>query len=95
MKRSHAVNLILLTSAVAALEGCTRQQCVDENRMVVDDRICQNPSAYPGFHGYRWYTTSYFNSAPVGSTATPAGTVRGVFGGAGEAAGHGSGGAGE
>ena len=58
--------------------------------MVVDDRICQNPSAYSGGgHGYRWYTTSYFNSAPVGSTATPAGTVRGVFGGAGEASGHG------
>jgi hypothetical protein len=92
VKRSRAVNLILLTSAVAALEGCTRQQCVDENRVVVDDRICQNPSAYAGGgHGYRWYTTSYFNSAAVGSRATDAGTVHGVFGGAGEAAGHGGG----
>jgi hypothetical protein len=89
VKRSRAVDLILLTSAVAALEGCNRQQCVDENRMVVDDRICQNPSAYPGPHGYRWYSTSYFNSAPIGSRATSFGTVRGVFGGAGEAAGHG------
>jgi hypothetical protein len=95
VKRSRAVNLILLTSAVAALEGCSRQQCVDENRIVVDDRICQHPSAYSGVHGYRWYSSSYFNSAPIGSRATPAGTVRGVFGSAGEAHGGGHGGAGE
>jgi hypothetical protein len=89
VKRSRAVNLVLLTSAVAALEGCTRQQCVDENKMVVDDRICQHPSAYPGAHGYRWYTTDYFNSAPVGRRAPTVGTVSGVFGSAGDAAGHG------
>lgn len=83
---------MLLTSAVAALEGCTRQQCVDEKRVVVDDRICQNPYAYPGLHGYRWYTTDFFNSASIGSRATPVGTVTGVFGGAGDAAGHGGGG---
>jgi hypothetical protein len=90
VKRSRAVKLILLTSAVAGLEGCTRQQCVDERKIVVDDKICQNPYAYPELHGYRWYTTSYFNSAPIGSRATaPDGTVSGVFGGAGDAAGHG------
>jgi hypothetical protein len=95
VKRSRAVNLVLLTSALAALEGCNRQQCVDENRVVVDDSHCRDPYAYPATHGYRWYSTSYFNHLAIGSTAPASGTVRGVFGSAGDAAGHGGSGAGE
>jgi hypothetical protein len=90
VKRSHAVQLILLASATA---GCARRQCVDERDIVVEDRYCQQPSILNG-HGYRYYNGGFFSSSrPVGSSMRSSGTVRGVFGGAGESA-H-AGGAGE
>jgi len=79
-------------SSVAALEGCSsRQQCVDQNNFVVDDRYC-NGQFTPGSYSYRWYSHSG-SYAPIGSSvsASSSGTAHGVFGGAGDAAGHASG----
>ncbi|HEY3825633.1 MAG TPA: hypothetical protein VGL82_13810 [Bryobacteraceae bacterium] len=90
MKRSRAVNLILLTSSVAALESCNRQQCIDRNNIVVDDRYCQG-QAPAGSYGYRWYVRSGSSgSVGVGGHVDPSsGTAHGVFGSAGDAAGGG------
>jgi hypothetical protein len=83
MKRSRAVQLILLASATA---GCARRQCVDERDIVVADRYCQQPYIPTG-HGYRYYSGGFFSSnTPVGSSVRSSGTMRGVFGGAGEGA---------
>jgi hypothetical protein len=89
VKRSRAIQLVLLAST-AAVEGCGRRQCVDERDIVVEDRYCQQPYLATG-HGYRFYNGGFFGSSPVGSSLRSSGTVRGVFGGAGEAA-HGGGG---
>ncbi len=93
--RSRAVNLVLLVSSVAALEACSRRQCIDQNNVVVDDRYCGS-QAPAGSYGYRWFTPSGSSGyVPVGSHVSPSsGTVHGVFGGAGDAAGHGGAGAG-
>jgi hypothetical protein len=90
--RSRAVHLVLLVSSVAALEACSRrQQCLDQNNMVVDDRFCQGQAPVGSF-GYRWYSHSG-SPMPVGShvSSSSSGTAHGVFGGAGDAAGHASG----
>jgi len=109
MKRSRAVHLIVIASAAAAIESCGApppRHCIDGNNVVIDERICENPDQYPPSHGYHWYYGGSSGSAPVGSrvfggsSSAPgesAGTVTGVFGGAGDAAsggGHGSGGEG-
>ena len=93
MKRSRAVPLVLLASAIAALEGCGKEECVDENNVVVDDRYCQG-TLPPGPHGYRLYNGGAFGYVPVGSSVSASSTTRGVFGGAGDGAGHGGDGAG-
>ena len=90
MKRSSAVHLVLLASAVVALEGCGNRQCVDEHNIVVDDRNCQTSSTT----GYHYYSGGS-GSAAVGTSADAPGTTRGVFGSAGESAAHGSGGGGD
>jgi hypothetical protein len=95
VKRSRAVHLVLLASAVAALEGCSHQECVDRTNVVVDDRYCQG-QAPAGSYGYRWYNGGAGGYVPVGSSVSASGTSRGVFGGAGDAAiGGGGEGAGE
>jgi hypothetical protein len=86
------VHLVLL--AAVALEGCGRQECVDEHNVVVDDRYCQGQLP-PGGHGFRWYNGGASGYVPVGSTLSSADTSRGVFGAAGESAAHGGGGAGD
>jgi hypothetical protein len=93
VKRSHTVNIVLLTAAMAALDGCGRQQCIDRNNEVVEDRYCEG-QAPAGSYGYRWYNSGSSSGVAVGTRVDPAsGTERGVFGGAGDAAGgHGSGG---
>ncbi|HEX4276091.1 MAG TPA: hypothetical protein VHZ74_12090 [Bryobacteraceae bacterium] len=93
MKRSRAVDLVLLVSSVAALDGCGRKQCVDERDIVVNDGYCQSQGVSSGLHGYRYYSGGFFNSTPAGGSVRDSGTVRGIFGGSGEGA-HG-GGAGE
>jgi hypothetical protein len=93
VKKSRAVELILLASAAA---GCGRRQCVDERDIVVEDRYCQPPYPGGGAHGYRFYNGGFFGSStPVGSSVRNSGTIRGVFGGSGEAAHGAGGGAGE
>ena len=93
MKRSRTVQLVLLVTAVS-LESCSHQQCVDEKGIVVDDRFCQT-SNIPGPHGYRLYNGGWFSgSTPLGANVNESGTVRGVFGGAGDSAAHGGGGEG-
>ena len=96
MKRSNAVQLVLLVSAAGALEGCGRQQCIDRNNVVVDDAYCEG-QAPAGSFGYRWYNSGASSGVAVGTTVDPAsGTTRGVFGAAGDAAGgHGSSGGGD
>lgn len=89
MKKSYIVGLTLLGVYVVALEQCSRnQQCLDQNNVVVDDRSCQQTST-----GYHWF---YTHSSPgaIGTHIDPSsGTTRGIFGGAGDAAGsHGGGG---
>jgi hypothetical protein len=92
VKRSSAVHLVLLVSASAALEGCGRQQCIDRNNVVVDDRYCEG-HAPAGSFGYRWYNSGSSGGVAVGTTVDPASvTVRGIFGAAGA---HGGGAAGE
>ena len=88
MRRSHLVGIALLGVYVAALESCARRECVDQNNVVVDDRFCQGQSV----PDYRWFHT-YSSYGGIGTRVDPSsGTVRGVFGGAGEAAsGHGAG----
>lgn len=91
MKRSHLVGIALLGVYVVALEECSRnQECLDQSNVVVDDQYCRETST-----GYHWF---YTHSSPgaIGSHVDPSsGTARGVFGGAGDAAGHGGGEAGE
>ena len=93
MKRSSAVQLVLL--AAVALEGCGRQQCIDRNNVVVDDRYCEG-QAPVGEYGFRWYNSGSSSGVAVGTTVDPAsGTSRGVFGGAGDSAAHGIGSGGD
>jgi hypothetical protein len=95
VKRSSAVHLVLLVSATAALEGCGRQQCIDRNNVVVDDRNCEG-QAPAGSVGYRWFNSGSSSGVAVGTTVDPAsGTARGIFGAAGEAEGGHGGGSGE
>jgi hypothetical protein len=89
VKRSSAVHLVVLASAVVTLEGCGNRQCVDARNIVVDDRNCQTYST-----GYHYYSGGS-GSAPVGSSADAPGTTRGVFGSAGDSAAHGGGGSGD
>jgi hypothetical protein len=94
VKRSHTVDLVLLLSAAATLESCSHQQCVDERDIVVNDNYCQS-SNIPGPHGYRFYNGGWYGRVPIGgSVRDSAGTMRGVFGNAGESAAHGGGGEG-
>jgi hypothetical protein len=90
VKRSSAVHLVVLASAVVALEGCGNRQCVDQHNIVVDDSNCHQTSSA----GYHYYSGGS-GSAAVGTSADAQGTAHGVFGGAGESAAHGSGGGGE
>jgi hypothetical protein len=94
VKRSKAVNLVLLASTAVTLEGCRKQECVDENNVVVDSKYCQGLLPPQGPHGYRWYNGSFFAYYPIGSNATSQ-TTRGVFGAAGDSAAHGSGATGD
>jgi hypothetical protein len=94
VKRSRAVQLVLLASAAATLEGCARKQCVDENGTVVDVGYCQGTLPPQPLHGYRWYT-SFVGYRPLGSNIREEGTIRGIFGGAGEGVHGGESGAGE
>ena len=99
MKKSSAVTLVLLTSAIA-LESCGSKRCVDSNNFVVDNRPCENSPGHGGGFGYHTYVGGYGGvgtRASGGSFVSSSGTVSGVFGGAGEAAGaggHGGGGGG-
>jgi hypothetical protein len=83
----------LLASAAAALESCSHQQCVDQNNVVVDPGFCEGTLHPMGGYGYRWYTGG--GNYAVGSTVPATSTVRGVFGGAGDAAHSGGSGGGE
>jgi hypothetical protein len=94
VKRSGAVHLVLLASAAVTLEGCRKQECVDENNVVVDYSYCQGSLPPQASHGYRWYSPGLFGYYPIGSTVNGSGTTRGVFGAAGDGA-HGSAGTGD
>jgi hypothetical protein len=77
-------------SAAAAVQGCGRQQCIDRNNVIVEDRYCEG-HAPAGSFGYRWYNSGSTSGVAVGTAVDPAsGTARGVFGAAGDAA-HGGG----
>lgn len=91
MKRSHIVGLTLLGVWAAALARCGgHQECIDQNNVVLDDYACRQGTT--GAH----YFYTYNSPGAVGSHIDAStGTSRGVFGGAGDAAGHGGGGAGE
>lgn len=91
MKKSHVVGLTLLGVWAAALARCGgHQECVDRNNVVISDQACRQASS-----GARWFYT-YNSPGGVGSHIDAStGTTRGVFGGAGDAAGHGGGEAGE
>ena len=89
MKRSHFVGIALLGVYALALEQCSRnQECLDQNNIVVDDQYCRQAST-----GYRWFYTHSSPGAIGSHVDASSGTVRGIFGGAGDAAGgHGGGG---
>lgn len=102
-RRSQAVQLVLFASVIATLDGCgspPTRRCVDEYDTLADNRNCES-SIYGGLHHYHYYyggPRGYFapGTRMTGGSASPgegSGTVRGVFGGAGEGA-HESGGGG-
>ena len=86
--------------AAAALSGCNPtaayhrdwQQCVDQNNVVVDDRLCDGSMHSSGPHFYHWWYSSrpYYGGETVsGGYAAPrpnmqvaraAGISRGGFG---------------
>lgn len=100
MKRSHAVQLTLVTSVASLLLSCDDRQaryCVDQNQNVAEDSNCE-PLPHAGYH---WYYISsrgpFANGAhlsgggyvqPPGGYLSGSGVVaaseRGVIGGAGE-----------
>jgi uncharacterized protein YgiB involved in biofilm formation len=93
MKKSSVVTLTLLAAAaLVASRGCNRptevRDCVDENRRIVDNSWCDQPSSYYGGHYYWMYGGNSGGRAGdtvFGGSATPTPGVsaitRGGFGG--------------
>jgi len=109
MKRSSTVGLVLITAATAmtACKERPTRYCVDQNNQVAEDSHCEDQNGYhsPFYH---WYyggargpirlgtrLTGGSVSVPAEGFESPsqAGTVRGIFGAAGEHAAGGEGGA--
>jgi uncharacterized protein YgiB involved in biofilm formation len=105
MKKSAKVTLVFLSSfAAAVMNGCDSEKdgdwveakrCVDNNNVVVDDRLCETSgphshfySHYYGGHGYyigdRAYGGGRVAQSGV-SYASPSHIARGGFGSTGRA----------
>ena len=105
MKKSAKVTLAFLSSfAAAVMNGCDKDEggdwveakrCVDNNNVVVEDQLCNNPgpashyySHYYGGHGYYVGDRAYGGGrvARSGVTyASPSHIARGGFGATGRA----------
>ena len=62
MKKSKHIGLGLLTVAALSLSGCSSyqaQQCVDQNKIVVEDEKCEQIERQPGWTPAVWHSSPY------------------------------------
>ncbi len=90
MKKSAQVSLIFLSSfAAAVMNGCDSndggdwveaKRCVDNNNVVVEDRMCDEPSGRSGGHGSHFFYYGgrgyYPGNIASGGGRVPQGGVR-------------------
>jgi hypothetical protein len=97
MKKSASVPLTILASVAAlAMSGCNRrtelQRCADEQKRIVDDRMCDQRQPYTGMYPrYHWWyggaSGGRYGDAIVGGGGSPTAGFSSVR--AGEGGAHG------